>query len=150
MYSIVHQSLRIAWTTLATLNCLKSVYVYMEKINACRTDEHLKSYLATSNEYNRLSSDISHGKCSSHLQMDQLTETRSQSPHTNLIIDSVPLRDQHSVDSSTTTGTRYGREIPEGTIKFRQLVDGFIAHQCFTYKYNFIRVVNRNKLDHGI
>jgi hypothetical protein len=40
-------------------------------------------------------------------KMGQLTETGSKAANTNLIIDSIPLRHQHPVNSTTTTGTRY-------------------------------------------
>lgn len=60
---------------------------------------------------------------------------------TNLIVDRVPLCDDHAVDTSFLARARGGREITQGPVKLPELVDSLIANQGFADEEDFVGTV---------
>lgn len=63
-----------------------------------------------------------------------------------LVINGIPLRDQHTINTTTLARARRGREIAQRTIELGQLVDSLISYKRFSNKDNFVWVVDRNEL----
>ena len=70
-----------------------------------------------------------------------MTDTR----FTYLVVDGVPLGDEHAVDTAFLAARGSG-EIAQRAIKLRELVDRLVSHQRLADENDLVRVVRRDKL----
>lgn len=61
-----------------------------------------------------------------------------------LIVNRIPLGDQHAINA--TTLTRRSGKVLQRAVEFGKLIDGFITHESFADKDDLIRIVCRNEL----
>lgn len=65
----------------------------------------------------------------------------------DLVVHGVPLGDEHAINASALPHTPgRGREVFQCTIKLGELVDSFVTNERLPDKYNFVRVIDRDKL----
>ena len=70
-----------------------------------------------------------------------MTDTR----FTYLVVDGVPLGDEHAVDTAFLAARGSG-EVAQRAIKLRELVDRLVSHQRLADENDLVRVVRRDKL----
>jgi hypothetical protein len=88
--------------------------------------------LSGTDEDDRLTRDVGHGECGS-----------------DLVIDSVPFGDEHTVDTTAFAGSASRREVLESTIELDKLVDSFVSDEGFPNEDDLIRVVRCDELREG-
>ncbi len=72
-------------------------------------------------------------------------ENKKARSKAHLVVDGVPLGDEHTIDTTLLAARRSG-EVTQRAIEFRELVDRLVSDQSFADKDDLIRVVRRDKL----
>lgn len=65
---------------------------------------------------------------------------------TNLVIDSVPFGNEHTIYPAAFSSSWSWWEVTKGSVELCQLVNSFIANQCFANKNDLVWVVYRDQL----
>jgi len=112
------------------------------------TSRHVQTItnLAAAHENDGLSRNVGHGKRSTDLEhRSARAVSQSACGATHLVVDSVPLGNQHAVNA-TALARRGAREITQCAVELGQLIHSFVAYQGFSDKEDLVWVVDGDEL----